>query len=105
MNQYGKPFLTADWRYLALLNYESDPALLQPLVPGGTELDTWNGKTFVTMVGFSFLNTRVLGLAIPLHENFEEINLRFDVRHKAEDGWRRDFPKFSRGYAARGSSW
>ena len=89
MNQYGKPFLTADWRYLALLNYESDPALLQPLVPGGTELDTWNGRTFVSMVGFSFLNTRVLGLAIPLHENFEEINLRFYVRHKAEDGWRR----------------
>ena len=89
MNQYGKPFLTADWRYLALLNYESDPALLQPLVPGGTELDRWNGKTFVSMVGFSFLNTRVLGLAIPLHENFEEINLRFYVRHKAEDGWRR----------------
>ena len=89
MNQYGKPFLTADWRYLALLNYESDPALLQPMVPAGTELDTWKGKTFVSMVGFSFLNTRVLGLAIPLHENFEEINLRFYVRHKADDGWRR----------------
>ena len=89
MNQYGKPFLTADWRYLALLNYESDPALLQPMVPAGTELDNWNGKTFVSMVGFSFLNTRVLGLAIPLHKNFEEINLRFYVRHKAEGGWRR----------------
>jgi len=89
MNQYGKPFLTADWRYPALLNYESDPALLQPMVPAGMELDTWNGKTFVSMVGFSFLNTRVLGLAIPLHGNCEEINLHFYMRHKAEDGWRR----------------
>ncbi len=89
MNQYGRPFLTAEWRYLAMLNYEIAPARLQPFVPRGTELAAWNGKTFVSMVGFSFLNTRVLGLAIPLHENFEEINLRFYVRCKAEDGWRR----------------
>jgi uncharacterized protein YqjF (DUF2071 family) len=60
MSQYGKPFVTADWLYLALHNYECDPEPLQPLVPGGTELDTWNGRTFVSMVGFSFLNTRVL---------------------------------------------
>jgi uncharacterized protein YqjF (DUF2071 family) len=52
-------------------------------------LDAWNDKTFVSMVGFLFLNTRVMGLAIPFHQNFEEINLRFYVRRKAEDGWRR----------------
>jgi len=89
MNQHGRPFLTAEWRYLAMLNYEIAPARLQPLVPRGTELDSWQGKTFFSMVGFSFLNTRVMGIAIPLHENFEEINLRFYVRFKAADGWRR----------------
>ena len=84
-----KEFLTAEWRSLAMINYEIDPAVLQPLVPRGTELDSWQGKTFVSEVGFLFLNTRVMGTAIPFHRNFEEINLRFYVRRKAEDGWRR----------------
>jgi len=84
-----KQFLTAEWRWLAMLNYEIDPALLRPFIPQGTELDSWNGRTFVSMVGFLFLNTRVQGVAIPFHRNFEEVNLRFYVRRKAEDGWRR----------------
>jgi hypothetical protein len=85
----GKPFLTAEWRYLAMLNYEIEPAVLRPFVPRGTELDAWHGKSFVRMAGFLFANTRVLGLPIPFHRNFEEVNLRFYVRRKAEDGWRR----------------
>ena len=88
-NQFGKSFLTAEWRHLAMLNYEIDPAILRRFVPCGTELDSWNGRTFVSMVGFLFLNTRVMGIPIPFHENFEEINLRFYVRRKADDGWRR----------------
>src|SRR6185295_3618864 len=86
---FGKPFLTAEWRHLVMLNYEIDPAILRRFVPKGTELDRWNGKTFVSMVGFLFLNTRVMGLPIPFHCNFEEINLRFYVRHKAGNEWRR----------------
>lgn len=86
---FGSPFLTAEWRYLVMLNYEIDPALLSSLVPKGTELDTWNGTTFASIVGFLFLDTRVLGVAIPLHRDFEEINLRFYVRRGAADGWRR----------------
>ncbi len=75
-----------------MLNYEIDPAILGPFVPRGTELDSWQGRTFISEVGFLFLNTRLLGAAIPFHRNFEEINLRFYVRRKApglEDGWRR----------------
>ncbi len=82
-------FLTAAWRHLAMLNYEVDPAILVPLVPAGTELDAWQGRTFVSVVGFMFLDTRLFGMPIPLHRNFEEVNLRFYVRRKAEDGWRR----------------
>ena len=85
----GKPFLTAEWRYLAMLNYELDPEILLPFVPRGTEIDSWQGKTFASMVGFLFVNTRVMGFPIPFHQNFEEINLRFYVRRKTEDGWRR----------------
>jgi uncharacterized protein YqjF (DUF2071 family) len=88
MNE-AKPFLTAVWQHLAMLNYEIDPAILLPLVPQGTELDDWNGRTFVSVVGFQFLNTRVLGLPIPFHVNFEEVNLRFYVRFKGPEGWRR----------------
>jgi uncharacterized protein len=83
------PFLTADWRYLAMLNYEIDPAILQPHVPAQTELDFWQGRCYVSVVGFLFLNTRLRGIPIPGHINFEEVNLRFYVRHKADEGWRR----------------
>ena len=82
-------FLTAEWRHLAMLNYEIEPQILQPYVPAGTELDTWSKKTFISVVGFMFLNTRVMGLPIPFHQNFEEVNLRFYVRYKAENEWRR----------------
>src|SRR5271170_4000443 len=82
-------FLTAEWRYLAMLNYEIDPMALASFVPAGTELDFWNGKTYVSLVGFLFQDTRVCGIPIPFHRHFEEINLRFYVRRKADDGWRR----------------
>lgn len=82
-------FLTAEWRWLVMLNYEVDPAALRPLVPRGTELDTWDGATLVSMVGFMFLRTRVLGVRIPFHSDFEEVNLRFYVRRRGPEGWRR----------------
>ncbi len=82
-------FLTAKWYQLAMLNYEIDPKVLQPLVPAGTELDNWRGRTYASVVGFLFLDTRVLGVPIPYHRNFEEVNLRFYVRRKGSEGWRR----------------
>ncbi len=68
-----------------MLNYEIDPDVLQPFVPAGTELDQWKGQTF----GFQFLNTRLCGVAIPFHSNFEEVNLRFYVKRLTKEGWRR----------------
>jgi uncharacterized protein len=75
-------FLTAEWRNLAMLNYEVDPGFLSNLVPAGTELDCWNGKAFVSMVGFRFLKTKVFGISFPFHRNFDEVNLRFYVRRQ-----------------------
>ena len=82
-------FLTAQWRHLVMLNYEIDASALAERVPRGTELDRWDGRCFVSVVGFQFLDTRVLGVPIPFHRHFEEVNLRFYVRQRAEDGWRR----------------
>lgn len=82
-------FLTAEWRSLVMVNVEVDPTLLAPFVPRGTELDTWQGRHYVSVVGFRFLRTRVLGIPIPFHTNFDELNLRFYVRRSAYDGVRR----------------
>jgi uncharacterized protein YqjF (DUF2071 family) len=82
-------FLTAEWRDLAMLNYVVDPALLRALVPAGTELDFFEGRTFVSLVGFRFLHTRVLGMVLPFHENFDEVNLRFYVRRTVAEEVRR----------------
>ena len=72
-----------------MLNYPVDPEVVAPFVPAGTEIDFFEGRTFVSMVGFLFLDTRVLGLAIPYHRDFEEVNLRFYVRRLGPEGWRR----------------
>jgi uncharacterized protein YqjF (DUF2071 family) len=82
-------FLTAEWRYLAMLNFEIEPKVLAPFVPSGTELDSWNDRNYISVVGFLFQDTRVAGIPIPFHRNFEEVNLRIYVRRKADDGWRR----------------
>lgn len=84
-----RALLTAEWRNLAMLNYEIDPAIVKPLVPPGTELDYWNGATYASIVGFQFLRTKFCGLAVPWHVNFVEVNLRFYLRRRAAEGWRR----------------
>jgi uncharacterized protein YqjF (DUF2071 family) len=84
-----RAFLTATWRDLAMLNFVIEPRVLRPFLPAATELDTWQGQTFVSVVGFRFCDLRVLGVRVPLHQEFEEVNLRFYVRRKTDDGWRR----------------
>ena len=82
-------FLRAEWRKLALANYVIDPERLAPHVPAGTELDLWQGKCYLSLVGFMFVNTRLLGVKVPFHVNFEEVNLRFYVRRREGSEWRR----------------
>lgn len=82
-------FLTANWRNLVMLTYEVEPDILFPRVPAGTELDLFRGRALVSVVGFQFLDTRVLGLPIPMHRSFPEVNLRFYVRRSAGGELRR----------------
>ncbi|MEO0787546.1 MAG: DUF2071 domain-containing protein [Bacteroidota bacterium] len=82
-------FLTAEWRKLIMANYTIEPALLQEYLPPFTELDPWDGNHFVSLIGFMFKRVRLLGMPIPFHINFEEVNLRFYVRRIVDGKWRR----------------
>ncbi len=82
-------FLTAEWRKLAIANYEIDKSVLTDYIPFGTELDLWNNKCYVSLVGFMFINTKLLGVKIPFHSNFEEVNLRFYVKRFENNEWKR----------------
>jgi uncharacterized protein len=77
-----KKFLTAKWNDLIMANYEVEPSLLSARIPTGTKIDLYEGKCFVSLIGFMFLDTRVMGFPVPFHVNFEEVNLRIYVRHE-----------------------
>lgn len=72
-------FLSARWNDLILANYIVEPEVLEPFVPHGTRLDEFDGQLFVSLVAFMFNDTRILGVPIPFHGSFEEVNLRFYV--------------------------
>ena len=82
-------FLTAEWNNLIMANYIIDPKILLPYLPPKTELDYFNGVCYVSLIGFMFEKTKILGLSFPFHINFEEVNLRFYVRVKNGDSWKR----------------
>lgn len=83
-----KPFLTGEWRKLCIANYKVDPAVIQNYIPAGTEISYRNGSCYLSLVGFLFLNTKIKGIKIPFHSEFEEINLRFYVKHFNGKEWR-----------------
>jgi uncharacterized protein YqjF (DUF2071 family) len=79
-------FLTAEWRKLVMAQYEVAPGVLAEALPQGVELDLYQGRCFVSLVGFLFQRVRLKGIAIPFHTRFEEVNLRFYVRRLMADG-------------------
>ncbi len=83
------PFLTAEWKNLIMFNYATDPSVLLPYLPAHTIPDTYKDVHYVSLVGFMFQHTKVLGVKIPFHINFEEVNLRFYVKRKVNGEWRR----------------
>jgi uncharacterized protein YqjF (DUF2071 family) len=82
-------FLSAEWRNLIMANYIIDPNILKKHLPCKTELEDYDGSYYVSLVGFLFHNTRVMGVSFPFHNTFEEVNLRFYVRYKEEHTWKR----------------
>jgi uncharacterized protein YqjF (DUF2071 family) len=84
-----RTFLKAQWRDLVLLSFEAEPRVFDPFLPRGVDLDDWRGRTFFSLIGFRFLETRLLGFPIPFHGDFPEVNLRFYVRRRTPEGVRR----------------
>ena len=84
-----RKFLTARWQDLVMANYEVAPEILVRLLPKGTTLDFHDGKCFVSLVAFMFLETRVLKIPVPFHVNFEEVNLRFYVLRETPEETKR----------------
>jgi uncharacterized protein YqjF (DUF2071 family) len=79
-------FLRAEWRDLLIINYEVAPERLTPFLPAHTSLELFQGKALVSLVGFRFVHTRILGLPIPWHGDFDEMNLRFYLTRTLPDG-------------------
>jgi uncharacterized protein YqjF (DUF2071 family) len=77
-----RKFLTAKWLDLVMANYLVEPSLLSESLPPGTELDFWNGECYVSLVAFKFFDTKVLGIPVPFHRDFLEVNLRFYVKRE-----------------------
>ncbi|MEO5948448.1 MAG: DUF2071 domain-containing protein [Chitinophagaceae bacterium] len=84
-----RTFLSAKWEYLAMFNYEIDPIVLAKHIPPGTEIDFFNGKALVSVVGFLFNSTKVMGIKWPWHINFEEANLRYYIKRFDNKQWKR----------------
>ncbi|MEO5996399.1 MAG: DUF2071 domain-containing protein [Chitinophagaceae bacterium] len=78
-------FLSARWENLIMANYEVNPDVLTPYLPHGVELDFYENKTYVSLVGFMFKQTNLFNIPIPFLGTFEEINLRFYVKRVEGD--------------------
>ena len=84
-----KVFLKAKWENIIMVNYEIEPELLLPFLPKGVSLDLFDGKAYISLVGFMFKNTKLFNVPIPFFGSFEEINLRFYVTRKEGDVFKR----------------
>lgn len=84
-----RPFLIAHWTELVMLNFEVPADMVARMAPAGTEPDLFDGRAFASVVGFLFREASFFGLRFPGHGRFEEVNLRFYVRRRVGDRWRR----------------
>lgn len=81
-----QPVLTAAWRQLVMLTFDASPDALVDRVPAGTELDVRDGRTCVSVVGFRFQRTKLLGMPVPFYQDFDGVNIRFYVVRETPEG-------------------
>lgn len=73
-------FLKANWENIIMANYIVPQDMLLPFLPKGIELDLYENKAYISLVGFMFKNIKLFSIPIPFFGTFEEINLRFYVK-------------------------
>jgi uncharacterized protein YqjF (DUF2071 family) len=68
------------WRDLLFLHQPVAPDVLRARIPGGLELDVFDGLGWVTLIPFAIFASRPVGVPRVLGMNFLEVNLRTYVR-------------------------
>jgi uncharacterized protein YqjF (DUF2071 family) len=75
------------WIDLAFLHWRVDAAELQPLVPTGLELETYDGAAWLGITPFLLTGFRLRGLPpLPRLSTFEELNVRTYVTRGGKPG-------------------
>ena len=88
-NNGNKKLMTANYSELVTVNFQIDPKILEPRVPRGLELDFFNDETYVSLVAMMLRDVRVWGIPIHVATGFEQVNLRFYVRRRIGNEFRR----------------
>lgn len=78
--------LTATWRHIVFLNYITEPGVLARYLPEGVELDTYNDRHYVSVVGLMCHDISIVGIDDPLHSEYEQVSLRFYVKRPLAAG-------------------
>ena len=89
MAEVDNGLITLDWQHLLTATWAVHPSLLAPMVPARAILDLWNGDALLSLVGMRAVNVRVSGLPVPLHQDFDQISMRFCVRREVAGETRR----------------
>lgn len=84
-----RPFLTARWTDLLVLNFAVPGEVIARVAPLGTAPDYFDGRAYLSVLGFMFRDAKFYGVGLPWQRQFEEVNLRYYVRREAELGPRR----------------
>jgi hypothetical protein len=75
------------WEHLLFAHWEVDAERLAPLLPGGLELDVWEGSAWIAIVPFLMTDVHARSLPpLPGSGRFLETNVRTYVRHRGRPG-------------------
>lgn len=98
--------LQMGWEDLAFLHWPVSPQLVQPLLPRGLTVDTFEGRAWIGVVPFRMAEVRLRGMPpIPTTAVFEELNVRTYVLANGRPGvWFFSLDAASR-LAVRGARW
>ena len=77
MHPVGFAVMKQQWRDLAYIHFDYDPAAVQELLPPGLRVDTWDGRAWVGLIPFSMRGISFpLTPAVPYLGSFPEVNVR-----------------------------